>query len=145
MKITPREKRRHAAKFSLPAACRLFSRGVIFTRARVSLALLSLRKNGGLLVVYLRLRCLSLRRTPFCFVLFSIKARELELTTRSQAFTRKCARIDYFPFICGVPWLFVCSGFFHLICVVRFAFICSVRLIFFTRCVAFHFVVQECI
>ena len=45
MKITPREKRRHAA-------CRLFSRGVIFTRARVSLALLSLRKNGGLLVVY---------------------------------------------------------------------------------------------
>ena len=33
-------------------ACRLFSRGVIFTRAGVSLALLSLRKNGGLLVVY---------------------------------------------------------------------------------------------
>ena len=32
--------------------CDLFSRGVIFTRARVSLALLSLRKNGGLLVVY---------------------------------------------------------------------------------------------
>ena len=40
------EKRRHAT-------CRLFSRGVIFTRARVLLALLSLRKNGGLLVVYL--------------------------------------------------------------------------------------------
>ena len=39
--------------FSLPAACRLFSRGVIFTPARVSLALLSLRKNGGLLVVYM--------------------------------------------------------------------------------------------
>ena len=38
--------------FSLPTACRLFSRGVIFTRARVLLALLSLRKNGGLLVVY---------------------------------------------------------------------------------------------
>ena len=35
--------------FSLPATCRLFSRGVIFTRARVSLTLLSLRKNGGLL------------------------------------------------------------------------------------------------
>ena len=33
-------------------ACRLFSREVIFTRARVSLALLSLRKNEGLLVVY---------------------------------------------------------------------------------------------
>ena len=29
-----------------------FSRGVIFTRARVSLALLSLRTNGGLPVVY---------------------------------------------------------------------------------------------
>ena len=41
--------------FSLPAAWRLFSRGMIFTRARVSPALLSLRKNGGLLVVYLRL------------------------------------------------------------------------------------------
>ena len=39
--------------FSLPAACRLFSRGVIFTPARVSLTLLSLRKNGGLLVVYI--------------------------------------------------------------------------------------------
>ena len=38
MKITPRENRRHAAG--------LFSRGVIFTRARVSLAVLSLRKNG---------------------------------------------------------------------------------------------------
>ena len=37
---------------NLPAACRLFSRGVIFTRVRVSLALLSLRKNAGLLVVY---------------------------------------------------------------------------------------------
>ena len=34
--------------FSLPTGCRLFSRGVIFTRARVSLALLSLRKNEGL-------------------------------------------------------------------------------------------------
>ena len=38
--------------FSLPAACRLFSRGLIFTRAHVLLALLSLRKNGRLLVVY---------------------------------------------------------------------------------------------
>ena len=38
MKITPREKRRHVAG--------LFSRGVIFTHARVSLAVLSLRKNG---------------------------------------------------------------------------------------------------
>ena len=38
------------------AAYRLFSRGVIFAHARVSLALLlSLRKNGGLLVVYNKL------------------------------------------------------------------------------------------
>ena len=44
--------------FSLPAACRLFSRGVIFTCACVSLALLSLRTNGGLLVVYLKLKAL---------------------------------------------------------------------------------------
>ena len=50
MKITPREKRRYAAGREKNG--RLFSRGVIFTRARVSLALLSLRKNGGLLVVY---------------------------------------------------------------------------------------------
>ena len=38
-KITPREKRLHEA-------CRLFSRGVIFTSAHFSLALLSLRKMG---------------------------------------------------------------------------------------------------
>ena len=37
--------------FSSGIVERLFSRGVIFTRARVSLALLSLRKNGGLLEV----------------------------------------------------------------------------------------------
>ena len=77
VKITPREKSRHAA-------CRLFSIGVIFTRARVSLALLSLRKNGGLLIAYITLgardfssavsgfcqvfivtrRCVGLRPTP---------------------------------------------------------------------------------
>ena len=38
--------------FSLPAAYRIFSRGVIFTSASVSLAPLSLRTNEGLLVVY---------------------------------------------------------------------------------------------
>ena len=38
--------------FHSPAASRLFSRLVIFTRARASLALLSLRENEGLLVVY---------------------------------------------------------------------------------------------
>ena len=60
MKINPCKKRRLAAGrekngFSLPpSACRLFSRGVIFTRTHVSLALVSLRKNGGLLVVYYR-------------------------------------------------------------------------------------------
>ena len=44
--------------FSLPAACRLFSRGVIFTRPCVSLALLSLKKNGALLVVSKQYGCL---------------------------------------------------------------------------------------
>ena len=38
MKIASREKRQHAA-------CRLFSRGLIFTRARVSPALLSLHEE----------------------------------------------------------------------------------------------------
>ena len=38
--------------FSLSVTCHLFSHGVIFTRARVSLALLSPRTNEGLLVVY---------------------------------------------------------------------------------------------
>ena len=46
-----RAREARARVFSLHAACRFFSRGVIFTRVRVSLALLSLRKNGGLLVV----------------------------------------------------------------------------------------------
>ena len=50
MKITPREKRRLAAGRENVSP---LSRGVFFTRARVSLALLSLRKNGGLLVVYI--------------------------------------------------------------------------------------------
>ena len=40
--------------FSLPTACCLFLHVVIFTRAHVSLTLLSMRKNGGLLVVYLQ-------------------------------------------------------------------------------------------
>ena len=48
-----RAREARARVFSLHAACRFFSRGVIFTRARVSLALLSLRKNGGLLVASL--------------------------------------------------------------------------------------------
>ena len=63
VKITPREKRRHAA-------CRLFSIGVIFTRACVSLALLSLRKNGGLLVAYITLgaRDFSSAFSGFCQV-----------------------------------------------------------------------------
>ena len=46
------EREKFFSFFSLPAACRLFSRGVVFTRPCVSLALLSLRKNGGLLIVY---------------------------------------------------------------------------------------------
>ena len=63
MKITPRKNRRHAAGreknegpscFSLPAECRLLSRRVIFTRASVFLALLSLRTNRELLVVQVK-------------------------------------------------------------------------------------------
>ena len=48
--IIQRAKRERALK-SPHAACRLFSCRVILTRARVSLALLSVRKNWGLLVV----------------------------------------------------------------------------------------------
>ena len=59
-------------------SCRIFSRGIIFTRARVSLALQSLRKNGGLLVVYKKTKSCdqvgvpdlkvngSLTSDPFC-------------------------------------------------------------------------------
>ena len=90
MKITPREKRRHAAgrekNFSLPTACRLFSRGVIFTRARVSLALLSLRKNGGLFVVYLKRYLpaqLDLVLNKVCFLIASDGA---EISTVFTAF-----------------------------------------------------------
>ena len=39
------------AKRERAFSCRLFLRGEIFTRARVSLALLSLSKNEGLLIV----------------------------------------------------------------------------------------------
>ena len=48
--IVERAKRKHAWK-STHATCSLFSRGLVFTRTRVLLALLSLRKNGGLLIV----------------------------------------------------------------------------------------------
>ena len=41
-----REKATRGGEREKWGACRLFSRGVIFTRARVLLALLSLRKNG---------------------------------------------------------------------------------------------------
>ena len=62
MKITPREKRPHAAgrEKSFTFLIFLSPRRVLpflawgdfnFTRNRVSLALLSLRKNGGLLVI----------------------------------------------------------------------------------------------
>ena len=66
VKITPREKKLHVAGreknegpsfFSLPTECHLFSHRVIFTHARILLALLSLRKNGGLLVVQAGFHC----------------------------------------------------------------------------------------
>ena len=66
--IVERAKLKRAWK-SPHAAFRLFSRGVIFTRTRVSLALVSLRKNGGLLVVYFRSTILLLR--PRCKTCFS--------------------------------------------------------------------------
>ena len=65
------------------AGCRLrvvphfFSRGVIFTRARVSLALLSLRKNGGLLVVYAGCHARYIRNT----FLFAPSTTSLLVTT----------------------------------------------------------------
>ena len=40
-----------------------FSRGVIFTRAPVSFGLVSLRKNGGLLVVYSKVELIQLGST----------------------------------------------------------------------------------
>ena len=76
MKITPREKR----LFSLPAACPPFSRGVIFTRARVSLAVLSLRTNGGLLVVY----NISTRASRFFVNFFAVVARPRPETAKSH-------------------------------------------------------------
>ena len=49
---SPHARKGDTRHFSLsPPRVAFFSRGVIFTRACVSLALLSLRKNGGLLVV----------------------------------------------------------------------------------------------
>ena len=51
--------------------CRLFSRGVIFTSARVSLALLSVRKNGGPLVVYTHSGVLSNRITRNLYLTFT--------------------------------------------------------------------------
>ena len=57
VKITPRDKRQHLTGrgknegpsfFSLPVGCCLFLRGMIFMRAYVLLALLSLSKNKGL-------------------------------------------------------------------------------------------------
>ena len=65
--------------FSLRAACRHFSRGVIFTRARVSLALLSLRKNGGLLVAYSTLgaRDFSSAVSGFCQVFIVTRAKNI--------------------------------------------------------------------
>ena len=49
---SPHARKARRGIFLSPRRVSPFSRGVIFTRARVSLALLSPRKNGGLLVVY---------------------------------------------------------------------------------------------
>ena len=81
--LTLREKRPGDEVGSLPVGCLLFSialaLGVIFTRARVSLALLSVRKNGGLLVV-------SLRKHPFLLALRSWgRFRELVVYLRKMS------------------------------------------------------------
>ena len=65
--------------FSLPAACRLFSLGVIFTRAHVSLALLSLRKNGGLLVAHIRYWTASLLAKVIFLLRFQIPSPVLPI------------------------------------------------------------------
>ena len=50
-------------------------------------------------------------------------------------------RIDYFPSICGMPWLFVCSEFFHLIWGVCYSFHLQRAVNFFIQCVALHCIV----
>ena len=87
MKITPREKR----LFSLPAACPPFSRGVIFTRARVSLALLSLRTNVGLLVVY----NISTRASRFFVHFFAVVARPRHETAGSHYGSWNCLILHF--------------------------------------------------
>ena len=74
MKITTREKR----LFSLPAKCRLF------TRARVLLALLSLRTNGGLPVVY-NISRRSTRASRFFVHSFAVVARPRPETAKPKA------------------------------------------------------------
>ena len=56
--IVEQAKREHA--WELPHTRKGNMCGVIFTRARVSHTLLSLRKNGGLLVVYIKVVYISM-------------------------------------------------------------------------------------
>ena len=77
MKITPREKG-ETRQGERTVARRLspFFRGVIFTGARVSLALLSLRENGRLLVVYCNL-------SPSLYTPLEIGAAQLRAVTET--------------------------------------------------------------
>ena len=67
VKIIPREKRRHE--------CRLFSRGMIFTRTRVSLVLLSRRENGGPLAVQFQRRLRPLVCTHYLIKKSSLRIK----------------------------------------------------------------------
>ena len=62
------ERAKHERAWKSPHARKGDTQGVIFTPARVSLALLSLRENGGLLVVYFVSKPRSLCSSRFRFL-----------------------------------------------------------------------------
>ena len=62
------ERAKHERAWKSPHARKGDTQGVIFTPARVSLALLSLRENGGLLVVYFVSKPRSLCNSRFRFL-----------------------------------------------------------------------------
>ena len=104
-------------------ACRLFSRGVIFTRARVLLALLSLRKNRGLRVVY-RCSCPFRKRSlPFLRHLenFSPVIGSVSIKTKENRIPGSNLDLEPRPFVSSslslttVPQLEQCPRHFNLL------------------------------
>ena len=77
------------------AAYRLFLREVIFTRARVSLALLSLRKNRGLLVVYVMTWCFD----GFFFKSPRLRRQTSKCTRRSKRRKQDGAHIGHIELV----------------------------------------------